>query len=142
VTDITPQQGTVDTPMPHRSGDTAISWPSPVKCTQNGAAPRSWVRLRIPYGSDKSAQIDIPPSPPIGCRYRTSRLQAAPTEFPMPVHQGPPRSSPGWSQRLLALVKHPSRPEPRPGSPPIATNWLPEGSCKADRPWENESPSR
>jgi hypothetical protein len=46
----------------------------------------------------------------------------------------------GWSQRLPAPLKRPSRLEPLPGSQIPAESLLPNGSPKADRPWENESP--
>ena len=56
----------------------------------------------------------------------------------MPGHHGARTRSLGWSQRLPALLKRLSRPEPPPGSqmPPERASRV--GRARQSRPWKNE----
>ena len=58
----------------------------------------------------------------------------------MPGHHGLRIRSPSWYKRLLALVKRPSRPKPRPGSPESPQISLLMGHARHSHPCENESP--
>jgi hypothetical protein len=90
------QTCTVRTSMPARSHLVAGSVTGAVEMPFRGVEP---LQVR--------AQGEFPPSA-IGCRYPTSRLQAAPIESQRLGHHRSRTWSLGWSQRLPATLKRPA----------------------------------